>query len=161
MSSAVASATGVRTLLGRALANGATAALGHALLLLSLAVMARLLGVEEYGRFALVLTWVTVLTLLANGGADQTLLRCVPAYRVQQQWAHLHGVLRWARRRALRLGLVLAATAAAGAVLAGERVTDQTRWTFLIGCLIVPLASQGVEHEDNHGDDHQVGSHGA
>jgi O-antigen/teichoic acid export membrane protein len=135
--------TGTRVLLGRALTNGAAAALGHAGLLLSMTVLARLLGAEDYGRYALVLTWLTVLTLLANRGADQTLLRYVAAYRVNQDWAGLQGVLQWARRYALRSALGLAALAAAAVLLLGERVSPQTRWTFLVACLAVPLASQG------------------
>jgi O-antigen/teichoic acid export membrane protein len=135
--------TGSRTLLGRALFNGGSAALGYAAQLLSLAVLARLLGAEAYGRYALVLTWVTVLTRLGNGGADQTLLRFVAAYRVQGDWARLHGVLRWARRRTGLWALGLSAVAAAGALLLGERLSPATRWTFLAGCLAVILASAG------------------
>lgn len=64
----------------------------------SAVVLARLLGVEGYGTYALLLSVVTVLRLPASFGASTLLLREVSAARAHENWGRMRGVSEWTLR---------------------------------------------------------------
>lgn len=67
----------------------------------SAAVLARLLGVEGYGTYALLISIITVLRLPASFGASSLLLREVSASHANGNWARMRGASEWTLRFAL------------------------------------------------------------
>ncbi|MDA8108929.1 MAG: lipopolysaccharide biosynthesis protein [Betaproteobacteria bacterium] len=84
---------------GRAFAVGVG---GAVLGLLVNVLLARLLGARAYGTYALALTWVSVLSMMALLGQDNGVVRLVPRYVQRAAWAELRGLRR-------RMGALVAA----------------------------------------------------
>jgi O-antigen/teichoic acid export membrane protein len=72
-------------------------------------LLARLLGMAEYGVYAYVLSWIGLFSMLAIFGLDKLLVRNVAAYCTQRAWGLLSGLLRWTSGVALlmSMGLIL------------------------------------------------------
>lgn len=67
---------------------------GVILLLLVEIVLARLLGVSQFGIYATVVAWIYLLGLIATLGLNQLLLRFVPAYLAKEDSGSLKGVIK-------------------------------------------------------------------
>ena len=98
----------------------------------------RLIGAESFGIFAYVIAWVTMLAYISTLGLSTSLLRLLPSYRVQGDWARAHGVMRFAFRGGALTGIAVAALA-----IIAERLVLQTQGelahALLIGAIVVPL----------------------
>lgn len=106
-------------MIARLLARGSFVAFliqgtGAALLLLIEMLVARLLGVAEFGHYALVSAWVYVLGLVGTLGLNHVLLKNVAAYLATEDWAALRGLL---RRTFLWAGTAAGALVVAGLVV--------------------------------------------
>ncbi len=121
--------------------SGITTA-GYVLAFLSFTLLARVLGVESYGIFAVACSWVALLNMLAGLGIAQVWLRFVAAYRVRESLAELHGLLRWGRSLVLKAGLALALFSSFVLFLLREQLSDAMLLTFIPVCLILVLGSQ-------------------
>ncbi len=78
---------------------------GAAIALLSQVLLARWMGVFEYGIFAYVWVWVIILGILAPMGFGTSTLRFVPDYRVREKWGRLAGILDASWRMVLIFGV--------------------------------------------------------
>ena len=110
-----------------ALARGATAAIvvnvGAAAVALALQILlARVLGVDSFGRYVYVMTVSNFLVLLMPLGLGHTTLRYVPAYSGKMEWGLLRGFLRRSGQ------IVFVVTAIAGPLAAAERGRIETGW---------------------------------
>jgi len=105
-------------------------------------VLANLLGKAQYGLFVYVVSWLTVVQLLAVLGYDKTVLRYLAAYRKQGDWPQFRGLLFYAHGLPLVWGSVLGAGMAA---LAQWGWPDSPyRPVFLWGALVLPLMALGT-----------------
>ena len=66
-----------------------------AFLFLAQIVLARILGAAHYGVYAYVLSWMTILAIVAKMGFETSLLRFLPEYSVKGQWSLFRGVIRF------------------------------------------------------------------
>lgn len=105
-------------------------------------LLANLMGTAQYGLYVYVVSWLTVVQLLAVFGYNKTVLRYLAAYRKQGEWARFRGLLVHAHGLPLLWGSVL------GAVMAG---LAQWAWpespyrpVFLWGALVLPLMAVGT-----------------
>ena len=57
-------------------------------------VLARLLGVDEFGMYAYAFTWVSLLGLITTVGLENLMVRQVALYKSQESWGLLRGLLR-------------------------------------------------------------------
>lgn len=80
---------------------------GAALLLLTEAIAARLLGITQFGIYAMVSAWIFVLALIASLGFNQALLRFVPTYLAHEDWGGLRGIVRRANLWVITAAVVL------------------------------------------------------
>ncbi len=69
--------------------------------LLSGIILARLLGAENYGLYALSMAWLTSLTLICSGGYDVSTLRFIGIFKDQNKTPHIQSFLKQARRDSL------------------------------------------------------------
>ena len=101
-------------------------------------VLARALGVEDYGVFIYAFTWVNVLLLVGRLGTDLSIVRFLSPHIHAGDWPRARGVLRVTHlavgAATLALGCLSGAVVYAG-LLAGE----QYRNAFLLGLLSMPL----------------------
>ena len=108
-------------------------------------LIARSIGAGGFGIYAYVFAWMTVMAYGAALGFDVAMLRFVPAYRAQEAWGLLHGVIRFAERRVAALGgaVVLLGSLAiwvrgwGGG--GGGALPDSLTATFLIGLWLAPV----------------------
>src|SRR5262245_49000931 len=68
-------------------------------------IIARVVGVEAFGLYTYVFSWVVVLTYVSTLGFDVALLRFVPAYETEAAWPLVRGVIQYAQRRAAAVGI--------------------------------------------------------
>jgi O-antigen/teichoic acid export membrane protein len=110
---------------------------GFALTYFSQLIIARIVGVDTYGVYAYVFAWMVVLAYFSTLGFDVGLLRFVPAYEAERAWPLLRGVIQYAQRRAMLVGLSV--------IFIGILVvkiwssSPELRSTFLAGFALVPI----------------------
>jgi O-antigen/teichoic acid export membrane protein len=101
-------------------------------------LLARFLGLEAYGRYALSFTWAWSLALLATIGADRFLVRGIAVYEVQGKWHLMKGLL----KRTYQLVLLTSMTLAiAGCIVAVAWLSPSLRGPFCVAMLLVPLTA--------------------
>lgn len=64
-------------------------------------LLARLMGVTDYGIYIYAYTWAKMLVLVGRMGADKGLIRFMPEYRSHEQWGRFRGALRFGIRTVL------------------------------------------------------------
>jgi len=69
-------------------------------------VLARILGLENFGSYVYVWSWATILSLLGRLGFDVAAIRFVADYREKEQWGLLRGFLRCTNRVILASSLI-------------------------------------------------------
>lgn len=136
-----------RLLARGSLAGFAILGAGAGLTFLSEVVIARNLGVENYGLFAMVMAWLQVLVMVVLLGSNQALLRFVPVYVSSMNWSLLRGLLRQCWRGSLLLGLIVFSLVTFSLVLAGESVPSEVRLAFLIGMAALPLYALSAQRQ--------------
>lgn len=129
------------TPVGRVARGGVTAffvyGVGFALTYCSQLVIARIVGVHTYGVYAYVFAWIVVLGYFATLGFDVGLLRFVPAYEAERAWPLLRGVIQYAQRRAVLVGLSVSLIGIC--VVELWMSSPELRTTFLAGFALVPI----------------------
>ena len=112
--------------------------LNTGLMFVTAILLARFLGVEEYGAFAYAMSWVTLLGVFAGLGLAPVIVADVAVYHQKSDWAHIRGILRFSLAAVAAAG-ILSALAMAGAAWLMHR-DDQALYTaLLIACLLLPL----------------------
>lgn len=117
---------------------------GAALALSVQLVLARVLAVEEFGRYAYALSWLSLTALIAILGLDGAGVLFVASYIAKKDWPHLAAYLRWSRKLGLSVGLGIAsAVLAALALLAWSGHTaGGLVWVLAAGILPLLLGIQ-------------------
>lgn len=104
--------------------------------------VARLVGKSDYGIYALMLSWVSVLAVVAQAGQDFNVVRFLPTYVLRGEWG---------KARGLRYGLgifvfaISTAVALAGCAVVyviGAHHTGAWRATFYFGFAMLPVLAQ-------------------
>lgn len=105
-------------------------------------VIARVIGRDEYGIYALMFSWVSLLAAVAQAGQDVSVVRFMPTYLRAGAWGEMRGL-----RRAMGLlvgassiAIALAGCAVVHAVGVGRGAT--WRDTFYIGFALLPVLTQ-------------------
>ncbi|MCB9989378.1 MAG: oligosaccharide flippase family protein [Rhodospirillales bacterium] len=82
--------------------------------------MTRLLGVEKYGLYVYVLSWVMVMATIVPLGMHTTVAKFFPAFKAQEAWGKLKGLFLLVFGIAIGMTLLLS-----GVVLAGFEILSQ------------------------------------
>lgn len=114
---------------------------GSALLLAVQVTLARKLGVSSYGAFAFAWAWVNLLSLSGKLGLDTATLRFGSAYREQQRWGRLRGLLSSTNRLVLASSTAIALVAAVWVVQRGPKLDPELAATLLVAWLAIPFAA--------------------
>jgi len=117
---------------------------GNAVLGLTAAVvLARILGPREYGVYAYVFSLVSVLSIPAQFGLPQLLVRETARAEAEEQWTLMRGLWRWSTGAALSLSLVMAAAAALAAWAVSGRFSSDQLSTLAWGLALMPIVTLG------------------
>lgn len=114
---------------------------GAALLLSTEILVARLLGVSQFGIYSMATAWINVLGLIGTLGLNHALLRFVPTYVAQGDWGSLRGLI---RRANLWVGLAASAFSLTGiAILIALRnsghVGSEIESAFTVALCAIPF----------------------
>lgn len=131
-------------------------------------ILARLLGRDQFGVYNFALAWLLLLITPTLFGMDRLLVRNVAAYRKDQDWASLRGLLRFAPRLTGVLSVIVMVIALAAAWLTYDltgrpallkadhaELAEPALYTLLITMLLLPIwtlllqqqsAMQGLQH---------------
>lgn len=103
------------------------------------ALLARLLGVSQFGIYIYVLTWVNLLAMLSKLGMENTLIRFVAAYAAANEWNSFRGLLRFSMRLITVASVTTASVTAAVVLALKDRIGQAQTETFLIALFLLPL----------------------
>lgn len=110
-----------------------------AILYVSQVLLARLLGVEQYGIYLYVLSWMAVIVLLGKFGMDVTLQRYLPEYLSKQQWSLCRGLLKKTFQIGAFSGTACTLIGLLIVISIHTHLEPILYQTFLIGMLILPF----------------------
>lgn len=129
---------------GAVFARGASGAflgkvLGMGLGFLLQIVMARALGVDQFGFYMYALAWVSIAMMLALLGYDTAIMRFIARYQAAGEWGKLRGVLRHAVRWVLGAGVLIAVLASLLTWLLGARLEPGLAPVLFAATPLIPL----------------------
>lgn len=110
---------------------------GQALKYVTQVVFARWLGLEDFGVFSLVTHAAQLLAVFGGLGFTTAVLRYLPQYAVQEQWARFRAFLRFAHLSTWAASVLVGAAAAA--LVLALRPGAYPAAAILVGALLVPL----------------------
>ena len=112
---------------------------GSGLMAFVLAVLlARFLGSEGYGLYALAFAWATLLTVPAILGLNTFLVRGIAVYEVRGNWSLMKGLLYRTNQLVLVTSSVIASC---GAIVAVMWLSPAFRGPFCVAMLLIPLTA--------------------
>ncbi len=124
--------------------------LGTALGFLGHVVLARFLGVEEYGTYTLVFSWLMVISLFSRLGFDNMVIRFITKYEVNKEFGKLKGLLKYSKKVILQINIVIAILLSAGIYLFGEHYSQSLKNTFILGFIFcLPMISIAYLKQSN------------
>ncbi|HUG63553.1 MAG TPA: lipopolysaccharide biosynthesis protein [Methylomirabilota bacterium] len=113
--------------------------LGAAIAYLSQILLARWMGVFEYGVFVVVYVWITILSQIGNLGFSSSVIRFIPEYQARGEIARLRGILAASRLLALGFATLLAAIGAGGVLLFPGVVENHYVIPIVLGAVCLPM----------------------
>lgn len=116
-----------------------TKILGAGLAFVSQILFARIMGIHQYGVYAVIWTWLGILALSAEMGLGQTVVKYIAIYSERNQWAYMKGLIRKATSLVISTGIIVAIIAGIILWMLGSSVDDQFRSAFYVGLAAIPL----------------------
>lgn len=112
---------------------------GAAIAYLSQILLARWMGVFEYGIFVVVYVWITILSQMGNLGFSSSVIRFIPEYRARGEIARLWGVMRVSRVMAVGFATALSVAGVSGLVLFPGIVDQPYVVPIYLGAICLPM----------------------
>lgn len=110
--------------------------------LLTSFILARLLGVEQYGNYAYVMSWIFLLGILAGLGLDKLMVRFIAAYNLRGEWGKIKGLLRYSIIAVLIVSiLIFAAVYLFLEITIPDTAESEIYIPLLIALILIPLKS--------------------
>lgn len=102
-------------------------------------LLARLLGVSQYGIYVYVITWMNILSILCLLGFHTSLVRFIAEYKAKQQWGLLRGIIRRSTQTVLAFSILVGIIAAATTLFLKERISGELSIVFYIAFALLPI----------------------
>lgn len=97
---------------------------GAAILYLSNVLLARWMGIFEYGIYSYTWVLVMILGLISPLGLNVAVLRYLPDYKVNAKWHRMNGMIKGSRTIVLAISLLIAGIAALLVFILQPRISD-------------------------------------
>ena len=114
-------------------------ALGAMLAFASQILLARLMGVTEYGVYYYALSWFLIIAMFSQFGLDQTLLRFMPVYIQDGDWSRAKGIFNASNRLVFGNGMLMGVLMLLVVLALGDRLEASQRNAFLLAAFCLPL----------------------
>jgi len=137
-----------RILLNGASQSFAVKACGAGLAFLLQVILARSMGVSEYGVYSFILSLVMVATLFAPLGINKTVVKFIPEYVSSNSYLSLRKYIRWSLFCTLSFSFFVALTFSVFTSIRIITIENTTIIALFIGCLLIPtnaLIQLGIE----------------
>jgi len=105
-------------------------------------VIARVIGRDEYGIYALMFSWISVLAVMVQAGQDISMIRFVPTYIRNGAWGKVHGLRRGVGALVLVISVCVAIVGCVVVNALGEKHGQTWRDAFYIGFVLLPIWAQ-------------------
>lgn len=115
--------------------------LGIGFSLITVIILARTLGPEQYGIYSYVLAIVSILAIPAMFGLPSLIVRETAKAEVNQEWGLMRGLWSWANRISASLSLLIAVIAAVVLWLNRDSFSQIQFLTFAWGVAFIPLSA--------------------
>ncbi|NWF75247.1 MAG: flippase [Nitrospirae bacterium] len=102
-------------------------------------ILARLLGVVDYGIFTYSFAWVSVLMMVSIMGFDKLLLRYVSTYHAKFKWELIYGIVRRTYVIAIVVSIILMFLVAIIALVVQKSHDLNVLSSFLLSLLLLPI----------------------
>jgi O-antigen/teichoic acid export membrane protein len=102
-------------------------------------VLARWMGVDEYGVYVYIVAWATLVTLIPQMGQRDAVVRFIPEFKVNNQAGELKGVVQGSLALVCSLSVGLSAIATGVAVVLYSRGQIDHLQAALLGIWLMPL----------------------
>lgn len=102
-------------------------------------LLARLLGVGQYGIYVYAITWLNILAILCLLGFQTSLVRFIAEYNVKQQWGLLRGILRRSTQIVLSFSILVGIIAAIIIFFLRHRLSGELAIAFYIAFGLLPI----------------------
>jgi O-antigen/teichoic acid export membrane protein len=141
----LAPTTAAASIVSGSIKSMGTRVAGLLVALLSQLYLARLLGVSEFGRYAIALGWTMLLVILVRRGLDDMAVRMATHYWEEGQRGELAGLIRYAVRTMTITWLALVGVAAAAKLILGD-LGSGFSWPMIVAVALTvfPLAILGL-----------------
>lgn len=106
-------------------------------------LLARMLGADGYGAYALALTTATLVGMVTEFGLPTLVLREASAARASGQWSHVQGLMTWSNRAILILSIMLIAGTWIGYALITTDQSSEYLATLIWSVLLIPFVAFG------------------
>lgn len=110
-------------------------------------VLARILGVESYGAYAIAFAWLTMLLLIGRQGFDLATVRYVAAYRSQRQWPLLRGFLEFSHAVVFWVSVIVGGCLAGTAWLLRDHYSAEIIGALVLAAAVLPVFALTQIHE--------------
>ena len=132
--------TGHRAILARGALGAFVVKITGAGVLFGLHVLlARLLGVSQYGIYVYAITWINILAILCLLGFHTSLVRFIAEYKAKQQWGLLQGIIRRSTQAVLAFSILVGIIAAIIIFFLRHRLSGELAIAFYISFGSLPI----------------------
>ena len=109
--------------------------------LLSHVIIARILGTDSYGAFALTLSWVNILVIFGLSGQQLGVVRSLPAYFEKGEWGKARGLRSASRLIVLTVSIVISIVGAFIVYRLRVRLGTTLELTMFAGLVLLPVSA--------------------
>lgn len=115
---------------------------GAGLGMLAQFIVARLLGAEQYGAYALTLSWVSTISVFALLGQDTSVVKFLPVYAQSGDWRRAFGLRRGISAMILVSSLTIAVGGSVIVYLVPQRINPTLQRSLWTGFVLLPVLTQ-------------------
>jgi O-antigen/teichoic acid export membrane protein len=105
-------------------------------------LVARLTGQAEYGIYALALSWISVLAVVAQLGQDVSVVRFLPSYCLREEWGKARGLRRGVGALVFCAGTLIAVAGCLVVYTQSQKHDIAWSRTFYIAFAMLPVLTQ-------------------
>jgi len=102
-------------------------------------LLARLLGVTQYGIYIYALTWANILVIASLLGSNTALVRFVAAYKAQGKWGLLRGIVRRSTQCVFVFSLLIGGIGGVTVWFLRDRIGRDEAATFGVALILLPV----------------------
>ena len=113
--------------------------IGRLLSFLLFVILARLLGVQDFGYYVLAWSWVQLLMVLGKFGSDATASKYLAAYKARKEWSLFQGHLFYGIVKVLLKSVILAVVACGVVWFMHDRLGHTQSLTFWLMMITLPF----------------------